>query len=258
MPAPTFYFDIGSPYAYLAAERVDHVLPAAPHWQPVLLGGLFKLTERSSWALGDFRRRQAGMAEIERRARGYGLPPFVWPDPWPTDYLALMRVVTWAFLVDRGHEFAMHAFRDAFQRGRDMSLEAHVLAAAAEVGLDRADARDAMHDPEIKRMLRDATEAAHALGVFGVPTVAVGVGNPSPAPDGGAFGNLSAAPDGGAFGNLSAAPDGGAFGNLSAAPDGGAFGNLSAAPDGGALELFWGDDRLEAAAAYADSVGRAA
>lgn len=81
MPRPRFYFDLGSPYAYLAAERVDELLPEPPQWQPVLLGGLFKRTGRSSWALGDHRRRQAGMAEIERRAAGYGLPAIRWPDP---------------------------------------------------------------------------------------------------------------------------------------------------------------------------------
>ena len=206
----TFYFDVGSPYAYLAAERLDSVLSGSVRWQPVLLGGLFKLTGRSSWALGDYRRRQSGMAEIERRARAYGLPAFVWPDPWPTDYLAAMRVVTWAFAAGRGHEVAMQAFRDAFQRGRDLSLEAHVVGAAAEAGLDRDDARGAMRDPEIKAALREATARAHARGVFGVPTLEVD--NP----------------------------------------------NLSSAPGGGASELFWGDDRLEDAAAYAGSVGRAA
>ncbi len=244
--ATTFYFDVGSPYAYLAAERVDRVLAGPVHWQPVLLGGLFKLAGRSSWALGDYRRRQRGMAEIERRARGYGLPPIVWPDPWPTDYLAAMRVVTHAFRVSRGREVAEHAFRDAFARGRDLSIKAHVLAAAKEAGVDRSEAQDAMADPEIKRMLRDATEAAHARGVFGVPTVAVGEWNPS------------AAPGGGALADSSAAPDGGALADSSAAPDGGALANPSAHADGGALELFWGDDRLEDAAAYADRVGRAA
>ncbi len=193
-----FYFDVGSPYAYLAAARVERVLPEPTRWQPVLLGGLFKLTGRSSWALGDYRRRQAGMAEIERRARGYGMPPIVWPDPWPTDYLAAMRVVTWAFAAGHGHEVAMQLFRDAFERGRELSIEAHVLAAVAAAGLDRAGARDAMRDPQVKSELREATESAHALGVFGVPTVEI------------------------------------------------------------AGELFWGDDRLEDAAAYAVSVGRAA
>jgi 2-hydroxychromene-2-carboxylate isomerase len=84
-----------------------------------------------------------------------------------------MRVVTFAFAVGRGHEFAMRAFRDAFQRGRELRIEAHVLAAASEAGLDRREAHDAMRDPQVKRALREATEAAHALGVFGVPTVAV-------------------------------------------------------------------------------------
>jgi 2-hydroxychromene-2-carboxylate isomerase len=193
-----FYFDVGSPYAYLAAERVQSVLPEPARWQPVLLGGLFKLTGRSSWALGDYRRRQTGMAEIERRARGYGLPPILWPDPWPTDYLAAMRVVTWAFAAGSGHEVATRLFRDAFQRGRELSIEAHVLTAVASLGLDRGEARDAIRDPAIKATLREATESAHAVGVFGVPTVDV------------------------------------------------------------AGELFWGDDRLEDAAAYAVSVGRAA
>jgi 2-hydroxychromene-2-carboxylate isomerase len=198
VPVPTFYFDVGSPYAYLAAERLDRVLAGEVRWQPVLLGGLFKLTGRSSWALGDYRRRQTGMAEIERRARGYGLPAIMWPDPWPTDYLAAMRIVTWAFQTGRGRELATRLVRDAFQRGRELSIEAHVLSAVSEAGLDRREAREAARDPGIKRTLREATEAAHALGVFGVPTVAV------------------------------------------------------------AGELFWGDDRLEDAAAYAVSVGCAA
>jgi 2-hydroxychromene-2-carboxylate isomerase len=195
--ATTFYFDVGSPYAYLASTRVDDVLPEPARWQPVLLGGLFKLTGRSTWALGDYRRRQRGMAEIERRARGYGLAPIMWPDPWPTSYLGVMRVITYAFKVGRGREVADRAFADAFTRGRDLSIKAHVLDSARQAGLDRDEAEAAMSDPEIKQVLRDATEAAHARGVFGVPTVAVGD------------------------------------------------------------ELFWGDDRLDAAAACALSVGPA-
>jgi 2-hydroxychromene-2-carboxylate isomerase len=173
-PGTTFYFDVGSPYAYLAAARVDRVLPGPVQWQPVLLGGLFKLTGRSSWALGDYRRRQRGMAEIERRARGYGLAPIVWPDPWPNDYLTAMRVVTYAFRVGLGRDVVARAFGDAFVRGRDLSIRAHLLDAASRAGLDRAEAEAATQDPRIKAALREATEAAHARGVFGVPTVAVG------------------------------------------------------------------------------------
>lgn len=170
----TFYFDVGSPYAYLAAERLPDVLPVDAHWQPVLLGGLFKLTGRSSWALGDYRRRQAGMAEIEQRARRYGLPPLRWPDPWPGDYLFAMRATTFAFAEGVGREFSLTAFRAAFTAGVNLSLPEHVLRAAEAVGLGRDAVEAATQSPEVKQGLRQATDAAHARGVFGVPTVAVG------------------------------------------------------------------------------------
>ena len=176
MPAPpiTFYFDLGSPFAYLAAERLHTLLPEPVQWQPVLLGGLFRLTGRSSWALGDYQRRQAGMADIERRALAYGLPPMRWPDPWPADYLTAMRATTYAFSLGRGRDFTMQAYRDAFQRGSELSVAANVLQSAARAGLDPEAVRTATSDLEIKQTLRDATDAAYDRGVFGVPTIAIG------------------------------------------------------------------------------------
>ena len=170
----TFYFDLGSPYAYLTAERLASVLPGPVRWRPLLLGGLFRLTGRSSWALGDYRRRQAGMAEIERRARAYGLPPIRWPDPWPSDYLAAMRAATYAFGLGRGREFALQAFRDAFQRGRDLSIRTVVLDVGRAIGIDATDLERAISDEAVKQRLRAETEDAYARGVIGVPTVALG------------------------------------------------------------------------------------
>jgi 2-hydroxychromene-2-carboxylate isomerase len=170
----TFYFDLGSPYAYLAASRLERVLGGPVDWQPVLLGGLFKLAGRSSWARGDDRRRQAGVAEVERRAASYGLPPIVWPDPWPADYLFAMRVATYALTQGRVKEFATGAFADAFQRGRRLDIPADVLSAAEQAGLDPAMAEVATGDPEIKRALHEATDAAYVRDVVGVPTTAIG------------------------------------------------------------------------------------
>ena len=174
MPPVTFYFDLGSPYGYLAAERLDTVLPAPVEWQPVLLGAIFKLTGRSSWALGDYELRQAGMAEIERRARHYGLPPVRWPDPWPTNYLTAMRAATYAFSAGRGREFTLQAYRNAFQRGADLSLPSRVLEAAEGAGLDPREVQAQVGAEKVKESLRSATEAAFELGVIGVPTVAIG------------------------------------------------------------------------------------
>jgi 2-hydroxychromene-2-carboxylate isomerase len=173
MPQVTFYFDLGSPYAFLAAERLTSVLTEPVAWQPLSLGGLFKANGRSSWALGDHRRRRTGMAEVERRARDYGLEPIRWPDPWPGNYLMAMRAATFAFTAGRGRELTLQAFRDAFQRGRDLGVPANVLDAAERAGLDRAEVEAATQDPRVKQALREATDAAHELGVIGVPTLAI-------------------------------------------------------------------------------------
>jgi 2-hydroxychromene-2-carboxylate isomerase len=188
VPGATFYFDLGSPFAYLTAERIGEVLgppataqgePAATpgpqvRWQPVSLGALFKLAGRSSWSLGDPDRRRAGITEVQRRAAAYGLPPVIWPEPWPSNYLFAMRACTYAFQRSRGHEFALGAFRVAFQHGCDLGVPEHVLAVAAEAGLDPREVQEATGDPAVKAALRAVTEDAHERGVFGVPTVSVG------------------------------------------------------------------------------------
>jgi 2-hydroxychromene-2-carboxylate isomerase len=173
MPQTTFYFDLGSPFAYLAAERLPQLLAEPVLWQPVSLGALFKLNGRSSWALAEPASRQAGMAEVERRALAYSLEPLRWPDPWPTNYLYAMRAATYAFQVGRGHQFTLEAFREAFARGNDLAIAEHVLRAAERAGLDRRAVEESTQDPQIKMALRANTDVAHARGVFGVPTVAV-------------------------------------------------------------------------------------
>jgi 2-hydroxychromene-2-carboxylate isomerase len=46
---PELFIDVGSPYAYLAAERFEAVVGVRPVLQPVLLGAIFKARGRSSW-----------------------------------------------------------------------------------------------------------------------------------------------------------------------------------------------------------------
>jgi 2-hydroxychromene-2-carboxylate isomerase len=170
---PVLYFDVGSPFAWLTAERAADVLGVAPVFQPVLLGGLFKLTGRSSWAVGDPARREAGVLDIEQRAQAYGLPAMRWPPHWPGDYLTAMRVATWAQGHGAAEAYALAAMRRGFTQGRDLSLPGEVRAAAADAGFDGDTALEAAADPGVKLALREATQAAFDRGVFGVPTVAV-------------------------------------------------------------------------------------
>ena len=63
--------------------------------------------------------------------------------------------------------------RRAFQSGRDLSIQAHVLEAGIRAGLHRHQLALAIADPRVKQALREATDAAYELGVFGVPTIAI-------------------------------------------------------------------------------------
>ena len=71
---------------------MNRALREPPEWVPVLLGGIFKATGRSSWGEGEA--RADGMAEVERRASERGLGAVRWPEPWPNDGLAAMRANT--------------------------------------------------------------------------------------------------------------------------------------------------------------------
>jgi 2-hydroxychromene-2-carboxylate isomerase len=169
---PIFYYDLGSPYAYLAAERIHQVLSVAPVWQPILLGGIWKVTGGRSWAMTE--RREAGIAEIERRAKQYGLQPLRWPEGWPNNTLKAMRAAIFAQQTGRTVAFSLAAFRQAFAGGKDLSDVDNVLIAAAACELHPNAVLKAIESQSVKDRLKAATQEAIDRGVTGVPTVAVG------------------------------------------------------------------------------------
>jgi 2-hydroxychromene-2-carboxylate isomerase len=176
MSRAIFYYDLGSPYAYLSAERVSGLFTEAgleqPEWQPILLGGLFQRFERDSWGNGPG--REEGMAECERRASAYGLPPIVWPDPWPGNMLTAMRVATFAKQTGRAVSFSLAAFRQQFAAGRDLGDPDNVAIAAAACELHPRALAKAVQTDGVKSALREATDRAGDLGVRGVPSLLVG------------------------------------------------------------------------------------
>ena len=174
MPAdrPIFYYDLASPYAYLAAERIHEALPVAPVWQPILLGGIWQQSGGRSWAVTDA--REEGIAEVERRAAERGLMPIRWPDPWPANSLQAMRAATFAQQIGRTVAFSLAAFRQAFAGGRDLSEVDNVVIAAAACELHPKALLKAIETQSVKDRLREDTAEAYERGVRGVPTVAVG------------------------------------------------------------------------------------
>jgi len=154
MEQPVFLFDVGSPWCWLAGERLHSVLGTVPVWQPVLGEGLL----------------DADRAAVARAAVAQGLPEPRWPEPFPFDTELAMRAATFAKQTGRTVAFSLAAMRQAFAAGRDLSLPDNVLIAAAACELHP---RAVLKGVET-RSVRDALVTASSLGARELPALRVG------------------------------------------------------------------------------------
>jgi 2-hydroxychromene-2-carboxylate isomerase len=164
---PIFYYDLSSPEAYLAAERVVEALGVVPEWRPVLLADLpgGPLAGRPEEELAALR------AHAETRAAERGLQPLRWPAAWPADVDLAMRTAAYARSIGRAVAFSLAAFRQAFAGGRDLSDPESVLIAAAACEMHPRAVLKGAGSRGTARALREATDEAAAAGVRTVPAV---------------------------------------------------------------------------------------
>lgn len=174
MERPTFYYDFNSPYSWLAAERINGLMPVPPVWQPISFGHILKESGREPWSFTE--EKAAGMAEIERRAAERGLPAPRWIEGWPreTHSLLPLRAAIFAQGAGRTVSFSLAAFRQFFAAGRSLAELDNVLIAAAASELHPRAVTKGIESRAVKDGLRAATDEAIAHGVEGVPTVRVG------------------------------------------------------------------------------------
>ncbi len=170
--AAAFHFDLASPLAYLAAERVLHVLPAPAAWRPVLARELAGSDTFAAFRCGE--EQDVFRSEVERRARELDLQPIRWPEPFPFDSSLAMRVATYAASIGRAVPFAQAAFRQAFAGGRSLEDPDFVLIAAAACEMHPQAVLRGAELRSVAERLAAATAAASTAGVTDVPAVVVG------------------------------------------------------------------------------------
>ena len=163
-----FLFDLASPVAYLAAERVNYVLGEVPEWVPVRLGepGPFRCAEELA----------AYREDVERAARAQELLPVAWPDPFPADSEFAMLAATYMKQIGRTVAFSLAAFRQAFAAGRDLSERDNVLLAAAACETHPLAVIKGAELRGTRERLEAATAEARAAGVRGGPAVGTAEG----------------------------------------------------------------------------------
>ncbi len=160
-----FYFDLASPAAYFAAERILHEMPAAVEWRPVLARELPRAVQAPP---------PPSPAALAQRARELGLQPLRMPEPFPFDSALAMRVATYAKSIGRVVPFAQAAFRQAFAGGHSLAEEDFVLIAAAACEMHPAAVLRAAQLQSVAAQLAAAGAAAAGAGVASVPAIVLG------------------------------------------------------------------------------------
>ena len=154
----TFYFDLSSPFTYLAAERVERQL-AGVTWRPVL-GELVEAVPPSR-------------ALAEERARSLGLP-IVWPEPGIGSVRPAMRVASLAAERGCAAAFVLAASRLAFCGGFELEDPEVLAEAAAVAGLGLDDCLRAAGDTSRDEAMEAAATRLASHGVDRLPVIRVG------------------------------------------------------------------------------------
>ncbi|HWF33492.1 MAG TPA: DsbA family protein [Solirubrobacteraceae bacterium] len=168
----SFYFDLSSPLAYLAAERVLHALPGPAEWQPVLAAELPGVEDPDAFRCEQ--EREVFRAEIARRVEQLRLQPLRWPEPFPFDSALAMRVATYAKSIGRTAPFAQAAFRQAFAGGRDLAQLDNVLIAAAACEMHPSAVARGAELRGVREQLAATTNDAARQSIKNVPAIVVG------------------------------------------------------------------------------------
>jgi 2-hydroxychromene-2-carboxylate isomerase len=153
---PVFYFDVGSPWCWIAGERVNHALGQVPEWVPVHGIGGAGADDRGA---------------VERRAAELELPAMRWPEPFPFDSRTAMLAATFAKQSGRVVAYSLAAMRQAFAAGRDLSVADNVLIAAAACEIHPRALLKGIELRSVTEALDRATADAGARGVRELPCV---------------------------------------------------------------------------------------
>lgn len=161
-----FFYDIASPYSFLAATMIPRLEPhATVQWRPFLIGGVFKAANNLMPASNPLKGQY--MLQDLKRLFAYYNEPFKFPSRFPMNSLQAMRCIT-AVPVEQRPAASLKLFRAYWAEDRDLGdvavltelLGADVVARAA--------------DEAVKAELKATTESAAARGAFGAPTFFVG------------------------------------------------------------------------------------
>lgn len=178
-----FFYDLSSPWTYLAASRIEALARdtgAELVWKPILVGGVFNAVNREVYetrAAPDHPKYRHMSKDLQDCARYYGLKIRFRPTVFPVNSAAAMRG---AFLAEeRGciHAYNMIVGDTYWGRDRDISQDEVLREIAGEAGFQPDEFLEAVRAPALKERLKANTQELIDRGGFGSPTMFVDGGD---------------------------------------------------------------------------------
>ena len=171
-----FHFDFGSPNAYLShviIPRIEQRTGAKFVYVPILLGGMFKLTNNRSPVesfAGVRNKLPYERLETERFIKKHGIANYQFNPFFPVNTLALMRGAVAAQRLGVFERYVGEMFRHMWEQPKDMDDPAVIGAALQESGFDAAKLMALAQDQSVKDELAANTSRSVERGAFGAPT----------------------------------------------------------------------------------------
>ena len=172
-----FWFDLASPYSFLAAARISATAVntrSVIRWRPILFGAILK---RKGLDTSPFNLDQAKgtymWRDVARRGAGLGLT-IRRPEGFPHNSLAAARVTLVGLTEGWGQQFVLNIYEAGFCHGDDVGQRDVIARCVRAAGGNPDDALARSESPQVKITLREETDVAIARGVFGVPSFTIG------------------------------------------------------------------------------------
>jgi len=175
-----FHFDFGSPNAYFCHKLIPDIESRTGilvEYVPVLLGGVFKLTNNQSPAVAFANiknKSEYNRLETQRFIKRHGLTAFNRNPHFPVNTIQIMRGAVAAQLDGSFEIYVDAVYHHMWADPKKMDEPDVIRAALDESGLDGAAVLSRIQDQAVKDRLLKNTEASVERGTFGSPTFFVG------------------------------------------------------------------------------------
>ena len=165
-----FYFDIISPYAYIAYKNIIKINNIKFNFKPILLGGLHNLVEITAPAFNKFKlKNMKNDCELISKKNKIN---FIWNSKFPINSLYIMR----GYLVikeNKKKDYLETFFNAYWKDDLDLSHEKNIIKMLEKLSINHKEFFKDIAKKDIKDQLKNFTNEAFKKDIFGAPTFVV-------------------------------------------------------------------------------------